>query len=68
VEAKAPSKDKAGVLRAKVPLIYSIFAWHQPDSGSFPKPNTQKSSGDNENAILWTPLLITFAQMDMVGP
>jgi hypothetical protein len=30
--------------------------------------NAQKPSGDNENAILWTPLLITFVQMDMVGP
>jgi hypothetical protein len=34
----------------------------------FPKLDGQKLSGDNENAILWTPLLITFAQMDMVGP
>jgi hypothetical protein len=39
------------------------------DSGAhFSKSNAQESSGDNENAILWTPLLITFAQTDMVGP
>jgi hypothetical protein len=36
--------------------------------GPFSKSKTQESSGDNENAILWTPLLITFAQTDMVGP
>ena len=34
----------------------------------FLKSNAQKSSGDNKNAILWTPLLITFVQMDVVGP
>jgi hypothetical protein len=43
---------------------------HGNGLGSLPKveSNGQKSSGDNENAILWTPLLITFAQTDMVGP
>jgi hypothetical protein len=28
----------------------------------------RKQSGDNENAILWTPLLTLFAKMDMVAP
>ena len=28
----------------------------------------QNISGITENAILWTPLLITFVQMDMVRP
>ena len=28
----------------------------------------QNISGVTENAILWTPLVITFVQMDMVGP
>ena len=27
-----------------------------------------KRSGDNKNAILWTPLLTPFAQTDMLGP
>jgi hypothetical protein len=32
------------------------------------KSNARKRSGDNENAILWTPLLTPFAQMDILGP
>ena len=28
----------------------------------------QNISGVTENAILWTPLVITFVQTDMVGP
>jgi hypothetical protein len=32
------------------------------------KSNARKRSGDNKNAILWTPLLTPFAQMDMLGP
>ena len=28
----------------------------------------QNISGVTENMILWTPLVITFVQMDMVGP
>jgi hypothetical protein len=32
------------------------------------KSNVQKQSGDNKNAILWTPLLTPFAQIDMFGP
>jgi hypothetical protein len=32
------------------------------------KSNARKRSGDNENAILWTPLLTPFAQMDTLGP
>lgn len=32
------------------------------------KSNARKRSGDNENAILWTPLLTPFAQTDMLGP
>ena len=29
---------------------------------------SQNISGVTENMILWTPLLVTFVQMDMVGP
>jgi hypothetical protein len=32
------------------------------------KSNARKRSGDNENAILWTPVLTPFAQMDTLGP
>jgi hypothetical protein len=32
------------------------------------KSNARKRSGDNENAILWTPLLTPFAQTDMLEP
>jgi hypothetical protein len=32
------------------------------------KSNARKRSGDNENAILWTPLLTPFAQTDMLRP
>jgi hypothetical protein len=32
------------------------------------KSNARKRSGDNKNAILWTPLLTPFAQMDILGP
>jgi hypothetical protein len=32
------------------------------------KSNARKRSGDNEKAILWTPLLTPFAQTDMLGP
>jgi hypothetical protein len=32
------------------------------------KSNDQKRSGDNENAILWTPLLTPFAEIDTFGP
>jgi hypothetical protein len=32
------------------------------------KSNARKRSGDNENAILWTPLLTPFAQTDMLAP
>jgi hypothetical protein len=32
------------------------------------KSNGRKRSGDNKNAILWTPLLTPFAQTDMLGP
>lgn len=32
------------------------------------KSNARKRSGDNENAILWTPLLTPFAQTDILGP
>lgn len=32
------------------------------------KSNARKRSGDNENAILWTPVLTPFAQMDTFGP
>jgi hypothetical protein len=32
------------------------------------KSNARKRSGDNKNAILWTPLLTPFAQTDMLGP
>jgi hypothetical protein len=32
------------------------------------KSNARKQSGNNENAILWTPLLTPFAQTDMLGP
>jgi hypothetical protein len=32
------------------------------------KSNARKRSGDNKNAILWTPLLTPFAQTDMLRP
>ena len=43
-------------------IVYSSGRNHsQSDVG-------QNISGVTENAILWTPLLITFVQTDMVGP
>jgi hypothetical protein len=35
---------------------------------SMAKSNARKRSGDNENAILWTPLLTLFGKMDMWAP
>ena len=32
------------------------------------KSNDQKRSGNNENAILWTPLLTPLGEMDTSGP
>lgn len=44
----------------------------QPRLRMWPKKknesNARKQSGDNEKAILWTPLLTPFAQTDMLGP
>jgi hypothetical protein len=44
------------------------YQGHVNDSGEFWRVLGCSLSGVTENAILWTPLLISFAQMVMGGP